>query len=70
MYTMYIFLRNKVIILKSLKKIYVLQNIKYHYPTDRNCPYNIDYKAKSEKMKTFLEHNQFGYNSIHLKSAQ
>ena len=35
MYTMYIFLRNKVIILKSLKKIYVLQNIKYHYPTDK-----------------------------------
>ena len=49
---MYIFLRNKVIILKSLKKIYVLQNIKYHYPTDRNCPYNIDYKAKLRKFRT------------------
>lgn len=52
-YIMYIFLRNKVIILKILRKTHDLQNIKYHYPTEGNCPYNIEYKAKFEEIKHF-----------------
>ena len=53
MYIMYFFLRNKVIILKILRKIHDLQNIKYHYPTERNCPYNIEYKANYEGKNIF-----------------
>lgn len=53
MHIMYIFLGNKVIILKNLSEIQDLQKTDYHYTT--TCPYNMKPKGKLEGKKMFLK---------------